>query len=346
MSLEFKSIKKYSRLLDPRDNFREIQVESEIRFHPLTGRTSRIAHFATFQGIPKTDLKPLAEATRKTCPFCAETVETITPKFPIDMISEGRLKLGETVIFPNLSPYDKHSAVAVVTREHYVPLLELSAQQLTDAFSAALQYFERTAKSDPEAEYALVNWNYMPYAAATQVHAHLQVFATSTPFNHHADLINGSRAYYEKTGRNFWDDFLAEETRLDERYIGRTGNVEWLTHYTPFGAMGDIQFIFPQRSSSWDLLPKDLSDMVVGLQRLFSYFDSMGVNSFNLALYPGARGQDYFWTHGIISPRLSFNPVIGSTDLGTMRHLYNEPFSMIRPEQQRDQIKPFFDLTD
>jgi len=342
MPLEFRTIKKHARLLDPRNNFQELEVESEIRFHPLTGRTSRIAHFATFQGFPKTDLGPLAESTRNACPFCADKVETITPKFPSDMVPEGRIKLGETVIFPNLSPYDKHSAVAVATREHYVPLLELSSRQLTDAFAGALQYFERCAKDDPEAEYPLVNWNYMPYAGASMVHTHLQVYATSNPGNYHADLIDASRAYRKKSGHNFWADFLAEEIRLDERYIGRTGNAEWLTHYTPFGTMGDVLFMFPNRASSWDLLPQDLSDMVQGLQRLFRYYDSVGLQSFNLALYPGARGQDYFWTHGIVSPRISLNPATGACDINALRHLYNEPFSIIRPEKQRDDIRPFF----
>ena len=342
MPLEFRNIKKYTRLLDPRNNFQELQVESEVRFHPLTGSTSRITHFATFQGFPKKDLTPLAESTRSTCPFCDGKVETITPKFPADMIAEGRIKLGETVLFPNLSPYDKHSAVAVVTREHYVPLSELTSRQLTDAFTAAFQYFERCAKGDPEAEYPLVNWNYMPYAGGSVIHTHLQVYATSTPGNFHADLIGRSRAYKEKSGRNFWADFLAEEMRRDERYIGRTGNVEWLTHYAPFGTMGDILFMFPSRASSWDLLPQDLSDMAQGLHRVFRYFDSVGIHSFNLALYPGDRGQDFFWTHGILSPRISINPATGACDVNAMRQLYNEPFSMLRPEKQRDDIRAFF----
>lgn len=342
MALEFKCIKKQTRFLDPRNNYQESFIESEIRFHPLTGKTARVAHFATFQGFTKPDLTAMIEATKKTCPFCPETLEKVTPKFPPDMIPEGRIRVGEAVVIPNLSPYDKHSALTVMTTEHHIPLVEFTTEQLTNAFNASFGYFERTAKGDPEAEYCLVNWNYMPYSGASQVHNHMQVYATSTPGNTHSDMLKASKAYKEEKGRNFWADFIEEEKKLGQRYIGEVGNTVWLTNYTPFGAVGDIIFIFPNRASSWDLTPEDFSDLIKGLQRVFKYYDSMGIFSFNLAFYPGPQNQEFFWTHGMISARISFNPAIGSGDIGTLRHLYNETFSMLWPEKQCEQIKPFF----
>ena len=45
MSIAFRSEKKQTVLLDPRQDFARAGIESEIRFDPLTGDSARICHF-------------------------------------------------------------------------------------------------------------------------------------------------------------------------------------------------------------------------------------------------------------------------------------------------------------
>src|SRR5271169_2947380 len=50
------------------------------------------------------------------CPFCHDTVFTVTPTFP-----EGnRIIRGESVTFPNLFPFGEGHIVTVMTRDHAV----------------------------------------------------------------------------------------------------------------------------------------------------------------------------------------------------------------------------------
>ncbi len=339
--MEFGRVKKSTRFLDPRTGFQEQRVESEVRSHPLTSKTSRVAHFS-LREWPKPDLSELVKMTRENCPFCPQVIDRVTPLFPPDLIPEGRLRRGEATVIPNLFPYDVYSALTVMTTEHYVSLADFSAGQIVDAFQVSLAYFEKAAQGDPEAEYCLINWNYMPYSGGSQVHPHLQVYATSTPGNLLAAEIAASKAYRERNGRHFWADFVTREKESGERYIGEAGNTFWLTNFAPLGMLGDVVAVFPGSSSCWDLTPAQIGDFVKGLQGVFRYYDSAGIYSFNLAFYPGPPEQDYFWTHAVISARASINPLVHASDINTLRHLYDEPFTIIEPEKLAQKIREWF----
>ena len=43
--IEFKTKVLTTTIMDPRDNFNRKEIETEIRFDPLTGESSRLAHF-------------------------------------------------------------------------------------------------------------------------------------------------------------------------------------------------------------------------------------------------------------------------------------------------------------
>jgi len=109
--MKFEAIKKETVLKNPRTDFAEERIESEIRIDPLTGRTARICHFMKLQW-EKPDLAAFAAGTESWCPFCGEKVLRLTPCFPADLIAEGRLRQDDMVLFPNLAPYDSISAVA------------------------------------------------------------------------------------------------------------------------------------------------------------------------------------------------------------------------------------------
>ena len=59
--------------------------------------------------------------------------------FPSYLVPEGRIKLGETTVFPNLFPFAKYHAVATVTKEHFLNLDEFTLKQLSDTFHASVK---------------------------------------------------------------------------------------------------------------------------------------------------------------------------------------------------------------
>ena len=133
MPIRFERHQKIARYLDPRTGYQETTIACEIRRDPLTGRSGRVAHGLGFH-IHPLDIAPLLAASEPSCPFCPDRLFKVTPKFPSEIVPEGRLKLGEAVLFPNLVPYDEHSAVTVMSQEHYVPLGEFHTTPTLSCF--------------------------------------------------------------------------------------------------------------------------------------------------------------------------------------------------------------------
>lgn len=341
MALEFRKIQKVSRFLDPRQDFAETQVESEIRFDPLTGRTGRIAHFAPPPSTPP-DLEKMASISlERGCPFCPDWLKKVTPKFPADLIPEGRLYRGEATVIPNLFPYDQHSALTIMSRQHLVRLPDFTSTLLTDAFGLSLEYFRRVCKGQPS--FLLINWNYFPPSGGSQLHPHLQLLATDTPGNTLLAEIQASERYYLEAGGNFWAELIEAEKERGERYLGQTGEVSWLVSYVPIGILGDALAIFPRRSTLAELTLDDFQAFSDGLMRVFRYFHERGIYSFNLAFYPGPPEETgKFWLHARIVPRSSVQPILHASDVNTLQYLYGESVTIIRPEEVAAGLKPYF----
>lgn len=341
MDVKFRRMQKQSRFLDPRQDFAEARIENEIRFDPLTGRTGRIAHFALPPLTPP-DLEEMARISlERGCPFCPDWLEKITPRFPADLIPEGRLHRGEATVIPNLSPYDQHSALTIMSRQHLLRLPDFTPDLLANAFGLSLEYFRRVDPGPPS--FSLMNWNYFPPSGGSQLHPHLQLYVTDTPGNLLLAEIQASEKYYQENGGNFWADLIQAEKEAGERYVGQTGEVTWLVSYVPIGILGDVQAVFPRRGTLAELTADDLQAFSDGLVRVFRYFHDRGMYSFNLAFYPGPpEGAGRFWVHARVVPRFSVQPVLHASDVNTLQYLYDEPVTMIWPEEVTAGLKPYF----
>ncbi len=205
MPIRFERRQKIARYLDPRIDFQERTIACEMRRDPLTGCSGRVAHGLGFHLHPL-DVAPLVAASQPSCPFCPDQLFQVTPRFPAEIVPEGRLQLGEAVLFPNLVPYDEHSAVTVMSQQHYVPLGKFTQTQLFQAFRVSQDYL-RYAQQHPRTTYALVFWNYFPASGGTQIHPHLQVFATDAPGNTLEEELTCSSRYYREEGRSDWGRF-------------------------------------------------------------------------------------------------------------------------------------------
>ncbi|HST90020.1 MAG TPA: hypothetical protein VLJ14_16725 [Ktedonobacterales bacterium] len=336
MTLQFERYAKVARYLDPQAEFAERAIPCEVRRDPLTGRSGRVAHVAGFHPHP-VDFSGLIEATRVGCPFCPERILAVTPRFPPDLVpddegeGDGRVRRGQTTLVPNLAPYDEHSAVAVMSRDHYVPLDAFTPELLADAFAASIAYF-RSVQRQPRTTYQLAFWNYLPASGGTQIHPHLQLFATDTPGNTLEEELAASARYFAAEGRLYWADLVREEARAGERMIAEGRHSVWLTSFVSQSLLADVLAIFPEQRTLTTLPDEALDEFCRGLSALLRQLAAQGIYSFNLAWFPGTPDREDVWLHARLSPRVYLTPRIWGTDTSALQHLYGEHFMVQTPE--------------
>lgn len=340
--MKFEAEKRETVILNPAKDMARESIPSEIRKDPLTGRSARICHFMKLKW-EKPDFDKLVGGTEKNCPFCPDKVMKVTPCFPKEIVPEGRMVSDDMVLFPNLAPYDSLGAVATLGSRHYIPMTEITPERITSGFRLAMDFFSRIHEiGHPEAVYHLINWNYMPPAGSSLIHAHLQVFSTSFAPNLMKQELEAAKKYMEKNQTNYWDDLVKAEEADEKRFLGRVGRSSWFTAYAPMGVAGDVLAVVDGVTSTLELTDDDLSDLSNGLVRVMAAYDKMGIYSFNMNFFTGRQSDDFSRFHLLFSPRTFFNQALGTSDVGAIRNLFNETLCMAFPEDINEMLKPEF----
>jgi len=241
------------------------------------------------------------------CPFCLERRDKATPKFTTEVLPEGRAVKNEAVLIPNLFPYDVHSGIMIMTDDHVVPLERLTEGRLLDAFSLGIEFLKRIRIINPGLPYCVMSWNYMPPSGGGLVHPHQQYFATSFPGNQFVDELKASEEFCRTQDSNYWAELISEEQRQGQRYIGRIGSSHWITSFVSLGILGEIMCIFPDVFSVDDFTDEHAYELVSGLLKIFQYYQSSEIYSFNASLFIGPVGQRHFSCHLRIIPRTFLN---------------------------------------
>jgi UDPglucose--hexose-1-phosphate uridylyltransferase len=340
--MKFEAIPRETVLLDPNNDMAPKNIPNEIRKDPLTGRTARICHFRELKW-KKPDIDKLIAGTESWCPFCPEKVLKVTPCFPADIISEGRMTLDDKVLFPNIAPYDRLGAVATLGSRHYIPMTEIEPQRIRDGFRLVMKFFRHLHTiQHPESVYHLVSWNYMPASGSSIIHPHLQVFASSFAPNLLREKLQAAQAYMQVNGTNYWDDLVASEKAGRDRYLGAIGRSAWLTVFAPIGAVGDVIAVVDGVRSTLELSDDDLLALATGLTKLMAAYDRIGIYNFNMSFFAGAANDDHARFHLIFSPRIYFNPSIGTPDVAALGRLFGESVCMGFPEEINKLLKVEF----
>ena len=337
--MEFRLDKKWSRFHDPRNNMELTDVESEIRYDPLTGETGRICHFS-LSSLPPADISDLIEATQTNCPFCPDAVHKVTPRYPAEIVADGRMTQGGAVLFPNMFPYDDVSAIAVVSEQHHLPTDDLPAQAVIDGMTLARNFLanvEQGFGSGSPASWPLVNWNHMPPSGGSQWHPHMQVIHTRTPTNRQRRLMSAEADWYQTHGTTWLTDLLKAEEAAGDRWIGRSasGAVNWLAPFVPTGMLGDCMAVFPERHRFSQLDDRDIAEFAEGLHKVLKGFASKGLWSFSLVFFSGpASGEAQ--PHRLfaeIVPRFYVNPLTHAPDVSFLQLMMQESIAMTYPEE-------------
>lgn len=310
-------------LLNPLRGFSEEVHIVKIRRDPLLGDISvynprlkdKVKFF--FGDCDSGLVEKLIEDSAKNCIFCGDMIEKSTPRYPSNLVPEGRIRIGEAVLFPNLFPIGKYHSVIRLSNAHFLKLSEFRPAIIENGLKAAKTFINLVYAHDPSASFVAVNANYLFPAGATLVHPHLQMLITPTAYSYHERLIRASHSYYQEHGSEFYMDLIEEEKRLGERYVAHRGAWHWLTAFSPMGN-NEVIAIHEEASDFGLLSESDLATLATGISRVLAFYESLGHLSFNYSifsvrgaspqnslrcllkiisrqnLYPNYRNDDYF----------------------------------------------------
>jgi galactose-1-phosphate uridylyltransferase len=287
--LSFESTESVVRFMNPLKEFAEDAQTIQIRKDPLLGDTSvfnpelKDKAQIFFGSCDQELIEKLVEDTAKSCFFCGDAVEKSTPQFTADFSKEGRIRVGEALLFPNLFSLATYHPVIRLCDAHFLKLAEFTPPVIHDGFAAAQKFLNIAYEKDPRVAYTAVTANYLFPAGASLVHPHLQMIVTPVPYSYLARMIDGCSDWQAANNSTYYTD-LVEQEKDGERFIGQTGNWHWLTPFSPLGN-NEVMAIHKDHWDFNDLSEDDIMDLSIGISRILSYYETMGHLSYNYSLY-------------------------------------------------------------
>lgn len=290
--------------------------------------------------VSQEDVCAAIEGTRGG-PFCHP--ESLTPEdvFSAHAAEEGgvgRVRGKYCVTASNVAKYDGYHGL-VIFDEHN-PLC-ITRERVRDYIATALRWAKLAHNADTEAKYFFLMWNCLWRGGASIVHGHMQM--TLGRGMHYARVEHWRRQamlYRLAHGTNYFDDLYRVHAALGlATEIGQTRVIASLTPVKE----KEVLLISPTRWIDND----DFKDAISVVLR--TLLDSLGVQSFNLALFQrpldvaettrswdGARGwEDWDGFPAIVRVVDRGDLQVRAADVGCME-LYassvvsSDPFTVIR----------------
>lgn len=343
--IRFKKFQETAILHNPLKGFELEAQPIEYRVDPITGLASTFHNRQSSSSVIfKTDesvAERLAKDTQQNCLFCPDRVGTATPKFPYDLIPEGRLTRGEATMFPNLFAQKGHSAVVALSRKHFLKLNEFRTDILYDALKLA-DYYLRRAHEVEKIRYAEIGQNYLYPSGSSVPHPHIQALASYWPYYLIKLYLEKAKMHYQRYSGNYWEELIRKEKRLKERYLGRLGSTEWFTPFAP-SRHDEVNFVVRGKSNFLEFDDSDWKNLADGISRVLKSYHDAGLSCFNFAIYSGPLGQKlrYLWAGGKIVSRSSVQ-IYPTSDVWYGPNILLYGFITMPPEQVAKIIRPYF----
>ena len=315
----------------------------EIRENPLTSRTCRIAYGRSREKEAGTETfpdPPPFAADTASCPFCSPQLTQMTPKLLPEKFMSERMISGESVLFPNLFPYGKYSAVSIFDQNHFVEIGNASAASYANSFRNSIEYIKRILKQDPKAIYVAITQNHLPSAGGSLVHPHLQINADRLPGNHHRFLKQRCRQYYKNHQTLLLSDYLDCEMREQKRFIGTTGDWHWLAAFAPEGFY-EIWGIIPGVASIRRLSNRQIVDFCQGIIQTQKFYRSLNRNGYNLGLLSIEREESRLELRAVLMVRSNYAPWVRNDHTG-FEVMLGDMATFTAPEQTAALARPFW----
>jgi UDPglucose--hexose-1-phosphate uridylyltransferase len=310
-------------LLEGRDE--PLRGEVEVRWDPLTGHLARIVQAGGRPLLPPSDfdLEAFGRETAGSCPFCGENAQRLTPRFPPALHAGGRIARGQALLFPNLLTYARYASVAIYSPDlHYLPLDRMTPALLADVLGAQVEFLQAVARYDKEATWRSISANHMLPSGSSLFHPHVQGSADPFPTTFQSLL---SAVPAER-----FAGYLATERSLGERWLGSTGEVEWLAAFAPVG-FHEIRAFLPGTGSPEQLSEAQVEELARGLAIALGLYAELGMQSFNLALYGAPDAEGYMLNLRLVS-RSNLQPLYRS-DSTYFERLHWQAMVDLTPEE-------------
>jgi UDPglucose--hexose-1-phosphate uridylyltransferase len=296
----------------------QVETVIEVRTNPITGRTCRVTLSRKGEkerGTESLPAPPPDADDKSGCPFCRPQLTAMTPQCINSLTPSGRLVHGESVLFPNLFPYGSYSAVSLFDDRHFVEIGKASVDSYRDSFLNSADYLERILRTDPQAFYMAITQNHLPSAGGSLLHPHLQINADRVASNHHRFLRRRATGYFQDKGSLIFTDYLRHEKKDGRRYIGSTGEWEWMTAFAPEGFY-EIWGVLPGKISFRDIGEQDWQDLAEGVIKTQKFYRSLCRNGYNLGLMLVEDGNTCLEMRVIILARSNFAPWVRNDHTG------------------------------
>ena len=321
-----------STFLDPRQGFASVRIPVEVRWDPITGQSSRLLPAGSIPPPVQQNLEVLAEQSRADCPFCSEAIDHETPMFHPKLWAAGRIQCGEAVLFPNLIPYSKWSAVSVYSpQRHLLPISDITPQLLADNLMTQVTFGRAVIEHDPASSWISVNANQLPPSGSSIFHPHLQGSANPVPSTMQRLLTESPRA-------------VAEYVRIEresERHIASEEDFVWLASFAPMGP-AEIRGFVSGMASPTQLDESTLATCSRGIAAALRAYSTLGYQSFNLAVYGAPRTTPGYSLSIRIVARAYLGPLLRSDAMWSER-LHLEAATDMSPERTAAVARAEFD---
>jgi galactose-1-phosphate uridylyltransferase len=320
-----------------------VEKSIEIRVHPITGRTCRIAFSRINEKEAGTDCLPPpppdAERTAD-CPFCRPQVNSKTPRLHPGLSGDGRLRRGDSLLFPNLFPYGSYSAVSLFDDRHFVEIGTATVSSYSDCFLNSVGYLKKVLQHDPQAIYMAITQNHLPSAGGSLIHPHLQINADRIPGNHQRYLLKKAEKFHRRSGQNLFSSYLDHEKKEGSRYVGFSGAWEWMTAFAPEGFF-EIWGILPGVTSFQQLEASDWQGLARGIINIQRFYRSLNRNGYNLGLLLHEDPDSRLELRTVMVVRSNYAPWVRS-DFTGYEVMLGDMATFTTPEQTAQWARPFF----
>jgi UDPglucose--hexose-1-phosphate uridylyltransferase len=342
--LEFASIVEKAHLIDPAGNIVEQVIEH--RTDPLTSSVASInaalSEKAKSFFLAATDVQLLTEFQEKSrpgCPFCS-VVQNGT-RFPPGFVNEGQLRIGKSVAVPNLFSKSVFDSVAIIDPlRHVLFPSQIASDALADAVRVSCELVSRARSREASLVHHVVGMNFLGPGGSSLPHPHFQVQVRRVPYSGVIRLLRLSAAFLEQTGHSYWDALIDEEKQLGERWIGRTGRVEWLAAYAP-AHQREIWGVLPGIGSLVELAESDADGFAAGIAKVISFYEAVGSHPFTFAFFssPQVGSGRHFAVHVKLCSRPPFRSFYSNYDTWFTPKLIGDDVHTQAPEQYAEVLR-------
>ena len=146
---------------------------------------------------------------------------------------------------------------------------------MTDNLATQVEFVRAVQAFDPGAGWATINANHLPPSGSSILHPHLQGSGDPAPSTLQAMLA--------EVGAERFEDYVATERRLGERFIADTGRVRWLASFAPIG-FNEVRGVVAGLVSPAQLDEATIAELGAGIARILNLYAELGHQTFNIAL--------------------------------------------------------------